>query len=289
MNIKPFVKSAKAKRIFNRIVAVPIVGGIMLFLCFGIVTGIMFLIERYGVEERTELTDQYSLVTFKNGDVKIKSKNHGRKIRERFDDYSYLDACCDSVVFLMKDEEEYTFSTKSGVLSRPYTYIGDVGQNRPWVACVNKNNELGFMDIHTGNEVIPCQFYFDHDDVHDYYYNYYTLGHYGYHIDWPPCFDGDYCVLRLSPYHLGVIDTAGKVLIRGNYVKKTEYHDMYLMKDDECREYLYSKDLQCLLSDKEEISVTRTSIVCTDSLGARPVVYDLDLNPIESKKCRTRE
>ena len=83
----------------------------------------------------------------------------------------------------MKDEEEYTFSTKSGVLSRAYTYIGDVGQNRPWVACVNKNNELGFMDIHTGNEVIPCQFYFDHDDVHDYY----KLGHYGYHIDWPPC------------------------------------------------------------------------------------------------------
>lgn len=259
MKIKDLRRLALAKDVLMVVALLLIMGSVLFLAVYGGKAGVKALINYFGVEEREQLTDQYSLVTYNNGNVKIKSKNPAKKISKRFDSCYSEDTYGDSVLFLRKNGKEYTFSLKSGALSKPYSHLGDVGYGRSWVACIDENDKLGFVDIHTGKEVLPCQF-----STSECCY------------DVLPFFDGDYCIFPLYSGYYGIIDTTGKVLVGGEYIYKTEVFDGYLVECENNKKSLYSKDLQCVLANKDDISFYRVGIVYTDSLCETPMLTDFE-------------
>lgn len=257
MKIKDLRKIAKVKNVSLIVVGVLLMCGVVFLIGYGIGECKDALTKHFGVADREQLTDQYTLVTFNNRDVKIKSKNSAQKVPGRFDCCSMENMSEDSVLFLRKDCKSYTFSLKSGALSKPYYYLGDVGLGRAWVACIDENDKLGFVDIHTGKEVLPCQF-----------------GTGACCYDALPFFDGDYCIFPFYNDYYGIIDTTGKVLVSGKYIYETEFFEGYLVIDENDRESLYSKDMRCVLADKHDISIYRIGIVYRDSVGTTPMLTD---------------
>lgn len=263
MNVKRLRKIAIAKKILHGIWVLIIGGGAWFFIGLGIYKGGAFLKQHFGVEERIQLTEQHKLISFYNGNVKIKTREPAQKIPTRFDKCNKSRMSRDSVIYLTKNNEHFVFSLKSGALSKPYHQLfGNFEPDRPWIACVDSNKKLGFLDLHTSKEVIPCQFYFDR--------NFYSSC-YNYEVG----FSGNHCILRLSPDLDGIIDTTGKILIQAQEITRTSNYDGYLVKQDN-REYLYSKDLRCMLSDKAEIIVLGSTILYTDSLEGETMLTDFN-------------
>lgn len=263
MNVKRLRKIAIAKKILHGIWVLIIGGGAWFFIGLGIYKGGAFLKQHFGVEERIQLTEQHKLISFYNGNVKIKTREPAQKIPTRFDKCDKSRMSRDSVIYLTKNNECFVFSLKSGALSKPYLQLfGYIKPDRPWIACVDSNKKLGFLDLRTSKEVIPCQFYFDRD-FSSFCYNY-EVG-----------FCGNHCILRLSPELDGIIDTTGKILIEAQEITRTSNYDGYLVKQDN-REYLYSKDLRCMLSDKAEIIVLGSTILYTDSLEGETMLTDFN-------------
>ena len=84
--------------------------------------------------------------------------------------------------------------------------------------------------------------------------------------DYSPCFDNNRCNLQLSSEYDGIIDTTGKVLIIGRNIYEPDYYDGYIVENKEGIS-LYTKDLQCVLANKERITSFRVGIVYKDSLS----------------------
>lgn len=173
----------------------------------------------------------------------------------------------DSVKLLLgRDGRYYCYSTKTGIISKPYSYLGrkgiGTGTGSNLIACVDKDKKMGFINCHTGEEVIPCQFYFN-EDTYDEDYTF---------QDNSPRFVNDKCLIQVSSDYDGIIDTTGKILLKDYSIYEPEYFDGYVVVNKEHKESLYSQDLRCLLKDKEDISVYRVGIMYTDSLYATPLL-----------------
>lgn len=189
--------------------------------------------------------------------VKLRSSDAPRTTK-RF----YCYDTYDSVKLLLgRHGRHYCYSTKTGILSKPYLHLGrkgtGTGAGSNLIACVDKDKKMGFINCHTGDEVIPCQFYYN-EDV--------------YYEECSPYFVNDKCLLEISLDYDCIIDTTGNILLKDYNIYVSDYYDGYIVVNNEHKESLYSQDLRCLLKDKENISVYKIGIVYTDSLFATPIL-----------------
>ena len=231
-----------------------------------------------GIVSREALSPEYDLVKLKSDKVLIMVHNSDQPVfNQKFEQlyaYNYLS---DSVLWLESKRQSYTFSMKTGALSKPYVSIGEpgAGSNSNLVACLNNNGMYGFLDCHTGMEVIPCQFEASeyHKDKLDFHC-------------FSPQFKHNFCLIQ-NPDSDSLdrfIDTTGRVVLRSGYISKCDYYDGYIVDDDipeklDTRKSLYSVDLKCVLSDKKYIHSFRAGIVYQDSIHDETMMLISPLYP----------
>lgn len=229
-------------------------------------------------EKQDSPQKNFGMVFLKNRTVKIygfDSYGSTFKMKFRSDEYDMYDSV---LVIHKKIDRWFCFSLKTGVISKSYTGMGSPGSQAGanLIACVDNDGRIGFLDCHTGKEVIPCCFYYDkgiYDEGYEFAYN-------------APCFDGNTCLLYMVSfvpdiYCDCIIDMTGKVLLDGFlHINKAEYFDGYIMDCDSGLESLYTKDLRCVLANKADISEYKVGIVYTDSLESIPMLMDFDLTRV---------
>ena len=259
MNVKRLRRLVVAKKVL-RISGISLaVCGLIIILCLGVAKAAIPTVPPDSTERQmTPPSSQLGYKYTKNGGVKVKAiTSSGKVVQKRFrffQDYTWYD----SVLILQGNKKCYLYSYKTGALSKPYLDLGTFKskQGKHLLACVDKNKKIGFVDCRTCEEVIPCQFYYN-EDV---YYEDYPFR------DYSPCFDNNRCNLQLSPECDGIIDTMGKVLIKGRNIYEPDNYDGYIVEEKGSMS-LYTKDLQCVLADKERITSFRVGIVYKDSLS----------------------
>ena len=233
------------------------IGALIVILCLGLVQAATLPASPDSTgQQTTPPSSQFGYKFTKGGGVKIKAVTSTGKVVQKkfhhFQDYTVYD----SVFLLQGIKKCYTYSLKTGILSEPYLDMGSF-ENQPGnhlLACLDNNKKIGFINYHTGKEVIPCQFYFNEDVYYeDYPFRYCS-----------PYFKDNKCNLQISHEHDGIIDTTGKVLIKSRNIYETDHYDGFIVEDNEGFN-LYSKDLNCVLANKEHISSLPVGIIYKDS------------------------
>lgn len=275
MKAKKSRKSAITQNLLRLFCFMLLEGAFMLVIGLTQANAEILLNSTDGLKKQEPQENSFGVVNLKNGDIIVYGYDpDGSTFKKRFR-YAEYDRY-DSVFVLHKKRNSwYCFSLKTGAISKSYIAMGIPGSQagERLIACVDGNRKMGFLDCHTGKETIPCRFYYDrgmYDEDVDFQYS-------------APRFEGNTCLLQMVSLDSDgfgdcIIDMTGKVLLDGFlHIEKTNYFDGYITTGEEWRESLYTKDLRCVLADKENISEYKVGIVYTDSIESNPMLVNFEL------------